>query len=177
MGNHTVSRDGFGNAHGMNRSGSEQGFNTAMLIAKRYFEMKNFFTPTEKSEMTRLDDAGMYRPHSNLVDAIAFNGEKRVMLYGTMVTLLPACFSTMVKFSSTMVPPLPAKPLLVKMPAIYWRSYWLKPGVMPRNNAEFLVKLPFIDMHGRHILHHGDVLRGRLNNTGRYKQFCPSVTG
>ena len=47
-------------------------FDPAMLIAKRYFEMKNIFAMTLKTEMTRLNDSGVHRANSYFVNFLAF---------------------------------------------------------------------------------------------------------
>ena len=81
MSNHRITCDGFG------KGGTLQQFflfdkllfDAPMLIAQLNFEMKDLLAVADKSEMSRLDNPGMYRTNANFVKFITFDGKKRIV--------------------------------------------------------------------------------------------------
>ncbi len=58
------------------RSTDEGAFDTPVLVAERNLQVINLFTVALKTEMSRLDDAGVHGPNRDFMDFVAGHFEK-----------------------------------------------------------------------------------------------------
>ena len=79
MGYHGVAGDGLDEHELLRRFlPREQLLDAAMLVAELDLEVKNLLAVALKTEMPRLNHAGMHRPHTDLVNFLAFDAVKCV---------------------------------------------------------------------------------------------------
>jgi len=164
MRNDTVACNRLGNPDSMRRTLDEKGLDTTMLVAQGNLKVQNLFAPAEKSEMTRLNHPCMHRPDTNLMENVTMDSEKRVP-FDSAVALGTAVV--------TMVPSFSPYAMLVLNPSFIKRPHRLEPGMMPGYDPELLIQFTLKDVHGRNIMHHGDILRGRLHKTARHQELGP----
>ncbi|EKD36031.1 MAG: hypothetical protein ACD_75C01669G0002 [uncultured bacterium] len=113
----------------LERYSGQEFFDPAMLIAELDLQGKDLFAGTLKAEMAGFDDAGVNRPHRDLVDSLAFNLKVGVVAGNILVVIIAENIG---------------RPAIVGMVTNHFQ-----PGVVLRGNAVLFGNLPLEHMEAR----------------------------